>query len=68
MKTDMENTYNEDNVHQLGLDWDEYEEMMAEANEQDHYTMEYGEDYVQRCIRNWDPQDTDVNSIAHWIY
>lgn len=69
MKTDMENTYNENNIDQIGLDWDEYEEMMAEYNHEQliNDELKYEDDYVQRAIRNWQPEDTDVNDVDYWL-
>ncbi len=70
MKTCEENTYNERTIEQIGLDWDEYEEMMAEYHreELDVDCIAYTDDCVQRAIRNWDIRDVDVNDINHWLY
>lgn len=69
MKIDAENTYNPDNVHQLGLDWDEYEEAMAEYNEQQvsDNDLRYEDDYVQRTIMQWNPEAPNVNHVDHWM-
>ena len=70
MKTDYDNTYNEDNIDQIGLDWDEYEEMMAEYHNEQlaDDCLKYEDDYVQRSIRNWQPEDVDVNEVNYWLY
>lgn len=73
MKTDHENTYTEENIELLGVDWDSYEEMMYEENlallEDDRVT--YDDPHVQEEIRSWRPVDStpeeDVNTVEHWM-
>ncbi len=69
--TQIENTYNQYTVGQLGMDWDEYQQMMSGHNQRDleNDRFEYDDPEIQRTLRNWEPeepQETEVNTTEYW--
>lgn len=65
----LENTYNEDCVGQLYLDWDEYEEIMRGHDQ--HIVedaIKYEDHEVQKVIREWNPDGPAEPVQEDWLF